>query len=86
MMSERSLLYERIEAFCEYRGISIAEMCRAAKISPGIITDLKSGRKKSVKAETAIKIALALEISVEFLYSWYIKKLLDNGFLEGGEG
>lgn len=62
-------LYLSIELFCALRGKSISEMCKIAEISPGIITDLKMGRKKTVQIETAAKIAKALEIPVGLLES-----------------
>lgn len=62
-------LYKTILLFSKIRHISIAEMCKIAQISPGIITDLKMGRKKTVQIETATKIAQALDISVELLES-----------------
>ena len=42
-------------------------MCVEAKISKGLITDLKMGRKKTVQAETAKKIADYFGVSVDYL-------------------
>lgn len=62
-------IYRSIFMFCKYRKISIADMCRGADISPGIITDIKMGRKKTIQTETAIKISTVLKIPVELLYN-----------------
>ena len=57
-------LYESIEALCSQRGIRPGRLCNDLGLSRGLITDLKMGRKKSVSAETAQKIATYFGISV----------------------
>lgn len=57
-------LYESIVALCAQRGIRPGKLCNDLGISRGLITDLKMGRKKSVNAETAQKIAAYFGISV----------------------
>lgn len=57
-------LYENIEALCAQRGIRPGRLCNELGISRGLITDLKMGRKKSVNAETAQKIAAYFGVSV----------------------
>ena len=57
-------LYESIEALCAQRGIRPGRLCNDLGLSRGLITDLKMGRKKSVSAETAQKIAAYFGISV----------------------
>lgn len=57
-------LYESIEALCTQRGIRPGRLCNDLGISRGLITDLKMGRKKTVNAETAQKIASYFGISV----------------------
>ena len=57
-------LYENIEKLCAQRGIRPGRLCNELGISRGLITDLKMGRKKSVNAETAQKIASYFGISV----------------------
>lgn len=57
-------LYERIEELCRSRGIRPGRLCNDLGISRGLVTDLKMGRKKSVNAETAQKIASYFGISV----------------------
>lgn len=60
-------LYENIKSLCDQRGIKPGKMCVEAKISKGLITDLKMGRKKTVQAETAKKIADYFGVSVDYL-------------------
>lgn len=60
-------LYERLSFLCEERGIKGGRMCVDLGMSKSLMTDLKSGRKKSVSAETAQKIASYFGVSVGYL-------------------
>lgn len=60
-------LYERLHFFCEEKGIKGAKMCRDLGLSKSVMTDLKSGRKKTVNAETAQKIASYFDVFVGYL-------------------
>ena len=60
-------LYEVIENLCQQRGIRPGHLCDELGLSRGLMTDLKMGRKKSVSAETAQKIASYLGVSVGYL-------------------
>lgn len=60
-------LYERLSSLCEERGIKGGRMCVDLGISKSLMTDLKSGRKKGVNAETAQKIASYFNVSVGYL-------------------
>ena len=57
-------LYERIQEICDQKGIRPGRMCNELGLSRGLMTDLKMGRKKSVSAQTAQKIAAYLGVSV----------------------
>lgn len=57
-------LYDRIETLCRKKGIRPGRLCNDLGLSRGLMTDLKMGRKKSVNAETAQKIASYFGISV----------------------
>jgi len=50
-------LYENILSLCDERGIKGGKMCVDIGASKSLLTDLKSGRKKSINSETAKKIA-----------------------------
>lgn len=60
-------LYERLVALCVNKGITGGRMCSDLGISKSLMTDLKNGRKKSVNAETAQKIATYFGVSVGYL-------------------
>ena len=60
-------LYARIQALCDESGIRPGRLCDALGLSRSLMTDLKMGRKKTVSAETAQKIAGFFRVSVEYL-------------------
>ena len=60
-------LYERLSNLCQDKGIKGGRMCTDLGISKSLMTDLKSGRKKGVNAETAQKIASYFGVSVGYL-------------------
>ena len=60
-------LYETIQKLCTQRGIRPGRLCEETGLSRGLITDLKMGRKKSLSAETAQKIATYFGVSVGYL-------------------
>ena len=60
-------LYEVIENLCQQKGIRPGQMCNELGLSRGLMTDLKMGRKKSVSAQTAQKIAAYFGVSVGYL-------------------
>lgn len=60
-------LYESIERLCQQRGIRPGYLCNELGLSRGLMTDLKMGRKKSISAETAQKIAAFFGVSVGYL-------------------
>ena len=57
-------LYKTIEKLCEAKGIRPGRLCDELKLSRGLMTDLKMGRKKSVSAQTAQKIATYFQVTV----------------------
>ena len=57
-------LYESILKLCQRDGIRPGRLCDELGISRGLMTDLKMGRKKSISAETAQKIASFFGVSV----------------------
>ena len=60
-------LYDSILALCQSRDIRPGRLCDELGLSRGLITDLKMGRKKSVSAQTAQKIAGFFGVSVGYL-------------------
>ena len=62
-----SELYKTISALCEQNNISGYKLCKEIKISPSVLTDLKMGRKKSLSADYAERIASYFGVSVSYL-------------------
>ena len=60
-------LYETIQILCDQRNIKPGRVCSDLGLSRGLITDLKMGRKKSVSAETAQRLASYFGVSVAYL-------------------
>lgn len=60
-------LFARIQSLCEEKGIRPGRLCDELNLSRSLMTDLKMGRKKSVSAETAQKIAAFFHVSVGYL-------------------
>lgn len=60
-------LYSRIAELCEKRNVTGYRLCKDTGISPSVITDLKKGRKKSLSADYAERIATYFGVSVSYL-------------------
>jgi len=60
-------LFDRIQTLCYHKGIRPGRLCDELGLSRSLMTDLKMGRKKTVNAETAQKIAGYLGVSVGYL-------------------
>ena len=67
-------LHNRLSSLCEEKGIKGGRMCTDLGLSKSLMTDLKYGRKKSVNAETAQKIATYFNVSVGYLLGEEEKK------------
>lgn len=62
-------LYENIEKLCKQREVNVTTMCKESGASRGSLTDLKNGRKQTLKYETLEKIASYFGTSVDTLVS-----------------
>ena len=60
-------LYDSILSLCDSHNIRPGRLCDELGLSRGLMTDLKMGRKKSVSADTAQKLAAYLGVSVSTL-------------------
>lgn len=60
-------LYARIQILCQENDIRPGRLCDELNLSRSLMTDLKMGRKKTVNAETAQKIAVFFGVSVGYL-------------------
>ena len=64
------MLSDRIMNLCSQYGITPSKLCSEIGISRGILSDLKAGRKKTLNAETAYKIAKYFGVSVGYLLGY----------------
>lgn len=71
-------LYEIIMELCQRDGIRPGTLCNRLGLSRGLMTDLKMGRKKSLSAETAQKIAGYFGVSVGYLLGQGEPDILDE--------
>lgn len=60
-------LYENIREACIAKGITPSAMCLELGMSKSTMSDLKSGRKKSLSTETLHRIASFLNVSADYL-------------------
>ena len=60
-------LFARIQSLCAEKGIRPGRLCDDLALSRSMMTDLKMGRKKTVNAQTAQKIAEYFSVSVGYL-------------------
>ena len=60
-------IYEKISELCKSKDISISQMCRELRISRSALSELKSGRSKSLTAKNTSLISGYFGITVEFL-------------------
>lgn len=60
-------LYNRIEELCAKSNIKIGKMCAMVGIQRSVMSDLKSGRKNTLSAETLSKIASYFDTTVDYL-------------------
>lgn len=58
-------IYSSIQELCEQAGVKPGKMCNDIGVSRSILTDLKTGRKKSINTDTAKKIADYFGVSVD---------------------
>lgn len=58
---------ERINQVREQRGLKQADICRATGFSSAQVASLVTGRTKDPKFSTAIKVAQALNVSLDWL-------------------
>ena len=60
-------LYDRIKTACEAKGITVSALCLQLGMSKSVLSDLKSGRKKTLSADTLSKIAAHLSVTTDSL-------------------
>ncbi|MFU2203625.1 helix-turn-helix domain-containing protein [Streptococcus pluranimalium] len=58
-------MWEKIEHFLIKKNMTMYRLSKEAGLNQNSLLDLKSGRKKSLKFEDVVKIADALDISLD---------------------
>ncbi len=71
-------LYDRIKKACEDRGLTVSAMCLQLGMSKSVMSDLHSGRKKTLSAETLSRIAGFLQVSADSLLGQSQPDLLED--------
>ncbi len=83
-------MYQRIEDLCHKKGVNITKMCTDCEIPRASLSDYKTGRKKTLSAETLSKIADYFGVSVDYLYGKSTTQAVDEQSLKvalfGGDG
>ena len=62
---QEEYMWEIIERLLEERGLNKYQLARQAGLHQNSLIDLKMGRKKSLKFEDVVKIADALDVSLD---------------------
>lgn len=60
-------LYSRIEELCKSNGTNVTAMCRELSIPRTVLSELKSGRSKSISAKYTNAIANFFGVSVDYI-------------------
>lgn len=71
-------LYDRIKNACAQRGLTVSAMCVQIGMSKSVMSDLRSGRKKTLSAETLRRIADHLEVTADSLLGKETKDILED--------
>lgn len=71
-------LYHRIKDACAEKGMTVSAMCVRLGMSKSVMSDLNSGRKKTLSGETLGKIAEFLQVSVDSLLGKSQPDVLDE--------
>ncbi len=61
-------MYDKIQELCNLRNIKPAELSRETGVPKSTLTDLKSGRTKTLSAQNISKIAVFFGVSADYFY------------------
>ena len=64
---------------CNQHQITPYRMCKDTGIQPSVMTDLKKGRRQTVKAETAARLANYFGVTVDYLLGKETCSVKDDG-------
>lgn len=60
-------LYNRIEALCKSKGITVTQLCRDTGISRSTLSELHKGRTKSLSSKVSYKIATYFNVPLSYI-------------------
>ena len=60
-------LYDKIQSLCDTHRMTITELCRRLDIPRSVLSELKSGRTKSINTKYLTRIAEFFSVSVDYL-------------------
>ena len=63
-------LYERIDALCKQRGVTVTTMCKEAGVNRGNLSDLKMGRQSGLSQRNLEKLAAYFDVTPAYLMGW----------------
>ena len=72
-------LYHILAQLCNQHQITPYRMCKDTGIQPSVMTDLKKGRRQTVKAETAARLANYFGVTVDYLLGKDTCSVKDDG-------
>lgn len=61
------ILYDRIQQLCAEEGTSVTALCKQLQISRSALSELKSGRSKTLSAACTAAIAKHFNVSLDYL-------------------
>ena len=64
---EQQIIAERVRTAREWRGWAQTELARRAEIHPVVLNRIEKKHKAGVQAETIRRLALALQVSADYL-------------------
>jgi transcriptional regulator with XRE-family HTH domain len=61
-------MYKRINDLCKSRKITVSDMCRDLEIHRSTLSELSSGRSKSLSSQNTTKIANYFNVSASYIF------------------
>lgn len=69
-MGKNTTLGERVQKALDVREMTQADLARRSGLSTGLIAQIVSGRTADPRFTNVVKIAKALDVSLEYLAGW----------------
>ena len=75
-MDKGEKIHQNITRLAYEKGMGINDLCKQAKVSSGLIADLKHGRRENIGNITSAKLCKVLECNPEDILSWNTPHLI----------